>query len=214
METAAGGPVTEGNVGGGTGMICMGFKGGIGTASRKLPDRAGGFTVGVLVQCNFGQRRLLRIAGAPVGAGDHRRRRNATRAPASTRRRRRNAARCRPGVGQGPGLHHRRGRHRCAAAAAPAPPRGPPRRARDRPHGRHRGRELGRHLHRLFHDQHRQAGRERRAAGSDAGRRTDRSGVRGRPCRPPRRRSSTRCSRRRRCGGPMATWCRRFRTIG
>ncbi len=68
METAGAGPVVEGNVGGGTGMICMGFKGGIGTASRKLPDRAGGFTVGVLVQCNFGERRLLRIAGAPVGA--------------------------------------------------------------------------------------------------------------------------------------------------
>jgi L-aminopeptidase/D-esterase-like protein len=48
-------------------MICLGFKGGIGTASRKLSDRAGGFTVGVLVQCNFGQRRLLRIAGVPVG---------------------------------------------------------------------------------------------------------------------------------------------------
>jgi len=67
MESATGGPVPEGNVGGGTGMICLGFKGGIGTASRKLSDRAGGFTVGVLVQCNFGERRLLRIAGVPVG---------------------------------------------------------------------------------------------------------------------------------------------------
>ena len=61
------GPVTEGNVGGGTGMQCLGFKGGIGTASRKLSERSGGFTVGVVVQCNFGQRRLLRIAGVPVG---------------------------------------------------------------------------------------------------------------------------------------------------
>ena len=67
LESAAPGPVPEGNVGGGTGMICLGFKGGIGTASRKLSERAGGFTVGVLVQCNFGHRRLLRIAGVPVG---------------------------------------------------------------------------------------------------------------------------------------------------
>jgi len=67
LESAVPGPVPEGNVGGGTGMICLGFKGGIGTASRKLSGRAGGYTVGVLVQCNFGQRRLLRIAGVPVG---------------------------------------------------------------------------------------------------------------------------------------------------
>ncbi len=58
------GPVVEGNVGGGTGMQCLGFKGGIGTASRRL---RGGFTVGVLVQCNFGLRRQLRIAGVPAG---------------------------------------------------------------------------------------------------------------------------------------------------
>ena len=67
LENAKPGPVAEGNVGGGTGMICLGFKGGIGTASRKLTDRDGGYTVGALVQCNFGQRRLLRIAGVPVG---------------------------------------------------------------------------------------------------------------------------------------------------
>jgi L-aminopeptidase/D-esterase-like protein len=67
LESAVPGPVPEGNVGGGTGMICLGFKGGIGTASRKLSERAGGYTVGVLVQCNFGHRRLLRIAGVPVG---------------------------------------------------------------------------------------------------------------------------------------------------
>jgi D-aminopeptidase len=67
LDNARPGPVAEGNVGGGTGMICLGFKGGIGTASRKLPDRRGGFTVGALVQCNFGERRLLRIAGVPVG---------------------------------------------------------------------------------------------------------------------------------------------------
>jgi D-aminopeptidase len=67
LEHAAPGPVPEGNVGGGTGMICLGFKGGIGTASRKLTTDYGGYTIGVLVQCNFGERRLLRIAGAPVG---------------------------------------------------------------------------------------------------------------------------------------------------
>ncbi len=67
LETARGGPVNEGNVGGGTGMVCHGFKGGIGTASRKLTDREGGYTVGVLVQCNQGRRSHLRIAGIPVG---------------------------------------------------------------------------------------------------------------------------------------------------
>jgi len=67
LAAAAAGPVAEGNVGSGTGMICLGFKGGIGTASRRLPQGEGGFTVGVLVQCNFGLRRQLRIAGVPVG---------------------------------------------------------------------------------------------------------------------------------------------------
>lgn len=67
LESARGGAVPEGNVGGGTGMMCLGFKGGIGTASRKVTQRAGGYTVGVLVQCNFGRRRDLRIAGVPVG---------------------------------------------------------------------------------------------------------------------------------------------------
>lgn len=67
LAAASSGPVAEGNVGGGTGMVCLGFKGGIGTASRQLPRDRGGWTVGVLVQCNFGQRRLLRIAGVPVG---------------------------------------------------------------------------------------------------------------------------------------------------
>ena len=61
------GAVLEGAVGGGTGMICLGFKGGIGTASRKLPPEQGGYTVGVLVQCNFGNQRNLMIAGVPVG---------------------------------------------------------------------------------------------------------------------------------------------------
>jgi L-aminopeptidase/D-esterase-like protein len=67
LEGASSGEVAEGNVGGGTGMICHGFKGGIGTASRRLDEEQGGWTVGVLVQANHGLRRNLRIAGAPVG---------------------------------------------------------------------------------------------------------------------------------------------------
>jgi L-aminopeptidase/D-esterase-like protein len=67
MKSAHGGPLEEGNVGGGTGMVCFEFKGGTGTASRQLSQQHGGYTVGVLVQCNFGRRPLLRIAGAPVG---------------------------------------------------------------------------------------------------------------------------------------------------
>jgi D-aminopeptidase len=67
LDGARGGPVPEGNVGGGTGMICGEFKGGTGTASRKLTAKDGGYTVGVLVQCNYGLRRQLHIAGVPVG---------------------------------------------------------------------------------------------------------------------------------------------------
>jgi len=59
------GPVQEGNVGAGTGTVCFGYKGGIGTASRKLPESRGGYVVGVLVQTNFGG--ILQIAGVPVG---------------------------------------------------------------------------------------------------------------------------------------------------
>jgi len=64
LESASAATVAEGNVGGGTGMVCYGFKGGIGTASRKLDS---GYTVGVLVQCNCGSRRQLRVGGIPVG---------------------------------------------------------------------------------------------------------------------------------------------------
>jgi L-aminopeptidase/D-esterase-like protein len=67
LDSARGGPVAEGNVGGGTGMICNQFKGGIGTASRRLPADRGGYTVGVLVQCNYGSRGRLSIAGVPIG---------------------------------------------------------------------------------------------------------------------------------------------------
>jgi len=65
LRLARGGPVREGSVGAGTGTRCLGFKGGIGTASRRLPPPLGGFTVGVLVQSNFGG--ILKINGLPVG---------------------------------------------------------------------------------------------------------------------------------------------------
>ncbi len=67
LAAAARGPVAEGGVGGGTGMICHEFKGGIGTASRRLSDPDGGWIVGALVQANYGSRNLLRIDGVPVG---------------------------------------------------------------------------------------------------------------------------------------------------
>jgi len=67
LENAGSGPVIEGNVGGGTGMICFEFKGGIGTASRKVQIHSEEYVVGVLVQANFGRREQLRIAGVPVG---------------------------------------------------------------------------------------------------------------------------------------------------
>lgn len=67
LEHATTGPVAEGNVGGGTGMICHEFKGGTGTASRVVPTAVGGYTVGVLVQANHGRRERLQIEGIPVG---------------------------------------------------------------------------------------------------------------------------------------------------
>ncbi|MGB2643882.1 MAG: P1 family peptidase [Candidatus Acidiferrum sp.] len=67
IDTAHGGPVEEGNVGGGTGMICNEFKGGIGTSSRRLEIKGATYTVGVLVQCNYGRRQNLIIAGVPIG---------------------------------------------------------------------------------------------------------------------------------------------------
>jgi D-aminopeptidase len=67
LDTAASGPIAEGNVGGGTGMVCYGFKGGSGTSSRALDGPLKGYTVGVFVQCNCGRRPQLQIAGVPVG---------------------------------------------------------------------------------------------------------------------------------------------------
>jgi D-aminopeptidase len=65
IKNAKGGPVEEGSVGAGTGTVAFGFKGGIGTSSRRLPPKLGGYTVGVLVQTNYGG--VLTIAGAPIG---------------------------------------------------------------------------------------------------------------------------------------------------
>ncbi|MCL4562233.1 MAG: P1 family peptidase [Chloroflexi bacterium] len=67
MSNARGGSVPEGNVGGGTGMICHDFKGGIGTSSRRVISKSGEYTVGALVQTNYGDREQLRIDGVPVG---------------------------------------------------------------------------------------------------------------------------------------------------
>jgi L-aminopeptidase/D-esterase-like protein len=68
LDSAKGGPIEEGNVGGGTGMLCYEFKGGTGTSSRKLPERLGGWTVGALVQSNFGRRYQFTLAGVPLGS--------------------------------------------------------------------------------------------------------------------------------------------------
>ena len=67
IENASSGPVQEGSVGGGTGMVCSRFKGGIGTSSRRVRSGGQHYTVGVLVQCNYGAREQLRIAGVPIG---------------------------------------------------------------------------------------------------------------------------------------------------
>jgi len=67
LDSATGGPVAEGCVGGGTGMVCFNFKGGIGTSSRLLPPEQGGWTVGALVMTNFGRRPRLTFAGVPLG---------------------------------------------------------------------------------------------------------------------------------------------------
>ncbi len=67
LENARGGMIEEGNIGGGTGMLCYEFKGGTGTSSRKLAENLGGWAIGALVQSNFGRRHQLTIAGVPVG---------------------------------------------------------------------------------------------------------------------------------------------------
>ena len=67
LENASAGPVEEGNAGAGTGMSCFGFKGGVGTASRRVPEGDGGYIVGLLAVANFGRREELRVMGIPVG---------------------------------------------------------------------------------------------------------------------------------------------------
>jgi D-aminopeptidase len=67
LSSATSGPIAEGNVGGGTGMLCYEFKGGTGTSSRKLPEKFGGWRIGALAQTNFGRRFQLTIAGVPIG---------------------------------------------------------------------------------------------------------------------------------------------------
>ena len=116
LDGARRGPVAEGNVGGGTGMICHEFKGGTGTASRVVETAGERFTVGALVQANYGARELLRVDGVPVGReiGPD------SRAVASRR-----AARGR--------LDHRGAGDRCAAAADPVPAPGATRHDRASP---------------------------------------------------------------------------------
>ena len=134
LDAASDGPVPEGNVGGGTGMICHEFKGGIGTASRVVAAEDGGWTVGVLVQANYGLRERLTLGGIPVGraipttevpsAWDD------PMAPAE------GAARCRwRGAARRCsrcGFHHRHHRHRRAAPPPPVRAAGAARRPGDR----------------------------------------------------------------------------------
>ena len=195
-------PVEEGNVGGGTGMVCFGFKGGIGTASRVVTVDGKSYTVGVLAQCNTGDRKVLRIAGAPVGAAL----REALAAAASIRsvatsagpadavhRRRLGGTRAaRPGID-----HHRR-RNRRAADAEAARPRRAPRGAGAGPARLLRRQCVGRFDRQLLDRSRR--GEPRRAAQAERDlaarqrRRSTRCSKRRR--RRPRKRSSTRWSRR------------------
>ncbi len=124
LSSASDGPVAEGNVGGGTGMICHEFKGGIGTSSRVTDTSAGEYTVGVLVQANHGRRELLRVNGVPVGdlIGP-----DQVPLPQTPVR-----------YESGLGFDHRRHRHRRAAAATPVHPARAARSARRRPGRRDR----------------------------------------------------------------------------
>ncbi len=180
LDSATGGPVPEGGVGGGTGMICHDFKGGTGTASRLVEDR---WTVGALVQANYGDRERLMVDGVHVGEDDP-----DERAPVGM-------GRGGSGRPRGRRLDHRRGRD---GRTPPAPPARASRAAR-RPRGRaggRRGRQLERrHLPRVLHRerrpdeelQDREPGRHRWPS-------TWSPTPRSRPCsgarsRPPRRRS-------------------------
>ena len=202
LAAASGGPVAEGNVGGGTGMILHEFKGGIGTASRLVPEADGGWTVGALVQANYGSRGLLRVDGVPVGQEIP-----VSEVPSAWDQQEAAGGRRRLGRGAGDGRAPGPGRrldHRGPGdgrAASPPPVRAP--RAAGGPgpgpDGLDRVARLGRHLHRL---RDRQPG-----AWAPPGRRRTRAGpsMRGwswtracrrcsrRPWRQSRPRWSTRC---------------------
>ncbi len=135
LDGARGGAIEEGSVGGGTGMICYGFKGGSGTASRVVEFAGRPYVVGALVQSNFGRRDQLTIAGVPVGAA------LAGLATGSAQRR--------------SGFGDRDRRHRCAAGRASAQTIGAARRPRDRSRRVDGRTRLGRHLPRVFDRQRR-----------------------------------------------------------
>ena len=134
LDGAQGGPLAEGNVGGGTGMICYEFKGGTGTASRKLPDKFGGYTVGALVQANFGRRFQLSVAGVPIGQHLTE---NAIFTSGENPFRETGSSGDHPGDGR-------------PAAALPAQAAGPAGRHRHGTHRRHGGQRLGRPVPGLF----------------------------------------------------------------
>ena len=146
LDIAHSGPVEEGNVGGGTGMICNEFKGGIGTSSRVLDAKAGGYTVGVLVQCNYGSREQLRIAGVKVG-------RDIPEHTVWHRRRR---------------VHHHRCGHRCSAYSHTAETHGQENFSWARTGRQLLRRRVGRHLHRVLHGKSRRSGYVGNSSNSDA----------------------------------------------
>ena len=155
LDLAASGPVAEGAVGGGTGMICHEFKGGIGTSSRLVETGGERFTVGALVQANYGTRDLLRVDGVPVGREIPHAEVPGHRIPVAGRR-----------------LDHRHPGDGRAPPAHPMPAIGQTRHHGARLGRRHRGQRQRRHLPRLLD---RQSGAQRRAPCrcADAGRRAD-----------------------------------------
>ena len=152
LDAARDGPVPEGNVGGGTGMICHEFKGGTGTASRRLPDASGGCTVGALVQANYGRRERLTVDGVPVGREIPKTEVSSPWTP-RPRASRRASRRSRPGAARSSRSSRRTRRclpHQCERLAKRA---GPGHRARGR-----RGRALERrHLPGVLHREPRSA---------------------------------------------------------
>ena len=121
-------------------MVCHEFKGGIGTASRVIPQTLGGHTVGVLVQANYGKRAWLRVDGVPVGG-----RSGTDRGPEPVRR----EAEALTGAAAGLRFDHRGHRDRCAAAPPPVRAARATRRSRDRPRGRDRRPHERRPVHRV-----------------------------------------------------------------